>query len=192
MGNNEIWKPVKGYENRYEVSNLGRVRSLNYLGHAGVVMELNADKDRNGYLRVYLYKDGKRKHHLIHRLVWEAFCCEIPEWTRGKLQINHLDENKENNNILNLELCTVKKNANWGTRNERGAKSRIGKFVNHPSLSRPVNQIDKLTGKILNTYPSIAEAERQTGIHQTSISKCCKGHPRNPHAGGFKWKYVTD
>ena len=185
MDKEEIWMPVRGYEDLYEVSNLGRVRSLNYR-HTGKTKERKAWKYMNGYLQVQLCKDGKVKHHLVHRLVWEAFCCEIPEWTRGKLQINHLDEDKTNNNIFNLELCTAKRNCNYGTRNVRAAKTQ----TNRQDKSKPVQQIDRVSGEVINTFQSIMEAKRQTGINNRNIVSCCKG--KRNHAGGFIWQYAEE
>lgn len=187
MNIEEIWKPVRGYEDLYEVSNCGRVRSLNY-HRSGETRFLSLWKNKGGYLRTKLSKDGKENKVLVHRLVWEAFRGKIPTG----LQINHLDENKENNNILNLELCTVKKNANWGTRNKRVSKANSGKFINRKDQSKPVHQIDRKTGEVLNTFPSIKEAMRQTGIDDTHIGKCCKGHPWYSHAGGYKWQYAEN
>lgn len=189
----EEWKPIPGYENKYEVSNEGRVRSLNY-HQTGKTKLLKARKVGGGYLGVVLCKDREKKHHLVHRLVFEAFRGKIPTG----MQINHLDENKLNNLIENLEVCTPKENLNYGTRNERVAKAMkkamIGNTngkanINRKDQSKPVNKIDIVTGKILNTYPSIHEAHRQTGINHGSIVKCCKGN--RSHASGFKWKYAV-
>lgn len=177
----EEWKPIPGYEGLYEVSNEGRVRSLNY-HREGEVKGLKAGKARGDYLRVQLYKDGKGKNRPVHRLVYEAFNGPIPPG----MQINHLDEVKTNNWLGNLEVCTPSENVNYGTRNERIAKAR----TNHPSLSKAVHQIDKLTGEVINTFPSAREAERQTGINQSHIVQCCKGNSNYSHAGGFIWQYA--
>lgn len=186
----EEWRDIEGYEGKYQVSNEGRVRSLNY-NHTGQVKVMKAGKLNTGYLLVCLWKDGKMKSHLIHRLVWEAFRGTIP----SGLQINHLDERKDNNCLENLEVCTCRENNNYGTHNERMAKAlkkvMIGKFVNRQDQSKPIHQIDRLTGEVINTYPSCMEAERQTGINNRSIAKCCKGNPQHSHAGGFKWRYVS-
>ena len=183
MGNNKIWMPVKGYGEKYEVSNEGRVRSLNY-NKTGEVKVMKAKKDKNGYLLVNLWKDGKTKTHKVHRLVWEAFRGAIPEG----LVINHLDEVKTNNCLSNLEVCTQRENINWGSHNERAAKNK----TNHPSLSKQVHQIDKKTGEVINTYPSAREAERQTGIYHSTIAKCCLNRPNFKSAGGYLWQYVEE
>lgn len=120
--------PVKGYEGLYEVSNNGRVRSLNY-NHTGNVKELSPRDNGSGYLYVYLCREGKHKNFRVHRLVAEAFIGEIPKG----LIVNHKDENPQNNNVNNLEICTYEYNNNYGTRNKRasaamkGKKNRLGK-----------------------------------------------------------------
>lgn len=110
------WKQIKGYEGLYEVSNTGKVRTLNY-NRTGKVKELSL-VNCCGYLHVNLYKECKCKQFLVHRLVVETFIGEIPKG----LVINHKDENKQNNNVDNLEICTQKYNLNYGTRNKRASK----------------------------------------------------------------------
>ena len=110
----EIWKDVPGYDGYYQVSNMGRVMSVNY-NHTTKCKVLMPVKNTDNYLTVLLYKDRKRKRLLIHRLVWQTFNGPIPEG----LQINHIDENPQNNSLDNLNLMTPKENSNWGTRTER-------------------------------------------------------------------------
>lgn len=181
---NETWKPVRGYEKLYEVSNEGRVRSLNYR-HTGKTKEMRAVNNGSGYLLVGLCMDGKVKLHLVHRLAYEAFRGKIPDG----MQINHLDENKLNNCLENLELCTRKENCNYGTRNERVGKAIAKVNINNPLRSKAVNQIDRMSGEVINTFPSIMEVYRKTGIAYQSISQCCKG--KRQSAGGFVWKYAV-
>ena len=110
----EEWRPVVGYEGLYEVSNTGFVRRVSDL----MVFKLS---DLKGYCIVRLRKDGKGKSYLVHRLVAQAF---IPN-PLNLPQVNHIDENKKNNNIDNLEWCTAKYNANYGTRNIRVRETAI-------------------------------------------------------------------
>lgn len=120
----EEWKPVVGYEGLYEVSSLGRVRSLDrfyYRLHKGKV--LSPTKDRYGYLTVTLNCNGKSKTIKIHRLVAQAF-IENPD---NLPQVNHKDENPSNNNVDNLEWCTAKYNNNYGTRQERYRNTMLEK-----------------------------------------------------------------
>ncbi len=112
-----IWKPVKGYENYYEISNTGLVQSLNHVvvqkmfrgagSRTYIGKILKPRKAKNGYLYVQLSREGERKTHKIHRLVSETF---VEGKTEAKNQVNHKDGNKENNHYLNLEWCTCASN----------------------------------------------------------------------------------
>ena len=170
---NEIWKDIPGYEGRYQVSNTGKVKSMNY-GRTGAPGIIVPRKNNSGYQHVCLCNaDKKRKNYLVHRLVWETFVSPIPEG----LQINHKDENKCNNSLENLEVMTPKQNMNYGTRNIRAGLSK----------SKPIAQIDIATSEILKEYPSITSAIKEYGM---SIAYALKG--RTKKAYGFKWKYLTD
>ena len=182
MEEKEIWKDIEGFEGLYQVSNMGRVKSLERTvwnsgkGCYRTVPEkiLKADKDGSDYLQVLLYKDGKTKMYKIHRLVAQAFC----ENQMGYSEVNHIDENKENNRAENLEWCSRSYNCNYGARNKRIAEKK----------SKPVLAIDKRTGLILE-FTSALEAEKQTGINNGNINKCCKGKLKS--CGGFYWMYAN-
>lgn len=183
MTNNEVWRPVKGYEGLYEVSNIGNVRSIkrkkvitNTLGsfersYGGRLVKPFVA--HNGYMRVSLCKDGKERKFPVHRLVAQAF---IPNPSHLD-QINHIDENKKNNNVNNLEWCDCKYNSNYGTRLERLSRKN----------GKRVFQIKD--GAIINEYCSVNEAERQTGISHVIINRVVNG--RGYSAGGYQWKYAT-
>lgn len=98
----EVWKPIKGYENIYFVSSKGDVMSL----AKGKPMCLKQSLNKNGYKYVVLYKEGRWKGKPVHRIVAEEF-LDNPE---GKACVNHKDYNRKNNNIENLEWCTHKEN----------------------------------------------------------------------------------
>lgn len=133
----ELYRPIKGYEGLYEVSNHGNVRSLSRMtkGRWGSMKtspgrQLKLNKHQLGYLRVDLSKDGKSKHNLAHRLVAEAF---IPN-PDNKKAVNHIDGDKENNRVENLEWCTYKENTQhalangllkwqYGDKNGQGKKT---------------------------------------------------------------------
>lgn len=112
----ETWLKIKGYE-EYEVSDLGNIRSLNY-NRTGETKLLKPGLGKRGYLNVLLRKNGKTKNFLVHRLVVEAFIGPIPKG----LVVNHRNEDKRDNRLVNLEVITQKQNCNYGTRNERLAK----------------------------------------------------------------------
>ncbi len=189
----EQWKDIKGYEGLYQVSDLGRVRSLDkyvwnihnqsYSLRKGKILKQGKGvKNSQGqyYRNVKLYKDGKHKSFKVHRLVAKAF-IENPD---NLPFINHKDENPENSQACNLEWCDQKYNVNYGTGLERSAK----KHINHPLKSKPISQYT-LDGEFVASYPSIAEAERQVPkVFHNNISKCCKG--KLNRTGGFKWSYV--
>lgn len=187
--NKEIWRDIPDYEKLYQVSNLGRVRSLNRLKknydiNTGTFTEIMIKgiylKQRMtpfGYKTVLLSKNAKRKWYFVHRLVAQAF-INNPD---NLPFVNHKDENKLNNNLDNLEWCTAKYNSNYGTRNKRLSKTKTNNTYN----TKAVQCIE--TGKI---YPSTREASRQTGIPNTNISACCRGEYGCKTAGGFHWKYV--
>lgn len=113
---NEIWRKIEGFE-KYEVSNLGRVRSLNYRKTKETKI-LKPGKDKKGYLKVNLYKSSKHSSKRVHRLVATAFIPNLD----NKTQVNHIDGNKQNNTVSNLEWCTNSENMQhaWrtGLRNE--------------------------------------------------------------------------
>lgn len=191
----EIWKPVKGYEGLYEVSNLGRVRRLWPISGHYRMLKTFVRNHEQGYWAVNLSKGGKMRTLSVHRLVAEAF---IPN-PNNLPEVNHKDENKSNSHVENLEWCTAKYNSNYGT----GISRRAAKRRNHPKLSYPVGQYDK-EGNLIETYPSISEAERVTGISKVSIRLCaecrCRKRKRRDGtiyekrppktAGGYKWKLI--
>ena len=170
----EIWKPVRNYEGLYEVSNLGRVKSLNYK-RTGKEKILKAYNNSHGYLQVNLCKDGNREQPLVHVLVATAF-LDNPD---NLPEVNHKDENPKNNMVENLEYCSSSYNTNYGTRNKRVAEK----------LSKPVFSVDKESGLIM-WWQSTMEAERCTGINNGSITQCCKGKRKS--AGNHYWFYADD
>ena len=173
----EIWFPVVGYEGLYEISSFGRVRSLNY-NRTGQTKVLRTHTNTRGYLTVDLYKNRKNKTFTIHKLVASAF---LPNWFDDE-QVNHRDENKENNNVDNLEWCDSKYNTNYGTRNKRISESKT-----NGKLSKPVLQYTK-TGELVKEWPSANEAGRN-GFDQGHISACCRGNTRLKTYKGFIWRY---
>ena len=177
LDDEEIWKDIKGYEGLYQVSNLGRVKSLGNNKNRKEKI-LKACLNNNGYLQVNLFKNGKRKTEKVHRLVWKAFNGKIPKG----LQVNRINEIKTDNRLENLNLMTCKENNNWGTGNERRAKSQR----NDKKRSKSVIQ-KNLHGEVIKIWPSAREIERQLGYNQGNISSCCRG--KYTQAYGYLWQY---
>ena len=168
----ENWRTVLGYEGLYQVSDLGNVKSLNYK-LTGKEHVLSPGKVRGGYLRVYLYKGGNNKSFFVNRLVWEAFNGPIPEG----MQVNHINENKTDNRLENLNLMTPKENTNWGTGIARSAKSKKKMVEQHT-----------LDGTHICTWFSATDVERELGYGQGNISKCCCGKRKTAY--NYTWKYA--
>jgi hypothetical protein len=131
----EKWRDIEGYEGLYQVSNFGRVRSLDRVvfqknrwgqlwkvTYKGTILK---QYKQPYYLEVDLCKDGVKKHHLVHRIEYEAFNGKIPEG----MQVNHINEIKTDNRLENLNLMTPSENINWGTRNERDADKKRKKEI---------------------------------------------------------------
>lgn len=171
---NEVFRDVPGYEGLYKVSNYGEIYSVQRNGTKGGIMKTPVGK--NGYLHVSLSKNNKFKSFDIHRLVALTF---IPRPKELNI-VNHKDENKLNNSVSNLEWCTAKYNNNYGTRNERMAKSRINK-----SKAKKVLQLSK-NNQILKVWPSFSECQRQ-GLDRKAIWGCCVG--RRKLYKQCKWSY---
>ena len=180
----EIWKDIEGYEGLYQVSNMGRVKSLKrtiWCGLNGGCYRTVPEKIRkgvdngNGYLQVQLSKDGKVKQCRINRLVAQAFISNPDNLPC----INHKDENKYNNCMDNLEWCSHSYNNTYNDRAKKAGKK----------LSKPVFSVDKESGLIM-FWESIKEAENCTGIGHGSISSCCQGKLNS--AGGHYWFYADN
>lgn len=136
--NKEVWKDIKGYEGKYQVSNLGRVKSLpkfhrtnkfySSIGYMSKEKILKPLKQSCNYLQVDLCDvNGKRRKKYIHKLVAEAF---IPNPNNYEY-VNHKDEKKTNNKIDNLEWCSFDYNLNYGTRNARIKISHLKRNIEH-------------------------------------------------------------
>ena len=130
----EVFKAIEGYEGLYEVSNLGRVRSLDSYDRLGRLHKkgkiLKPAIIKDGYLQVHLSKEGKKKTFMVHRLVAQAF---IPN-PEGLPIINHKDENPKNNRVENIEWCDYKYNSIYGTCKERMIQTKISNGLVDPEL----------------------------------------------------------
>ena len=174
----EIWKDIKGYEGLYQVSNMGRIKSLNYrnTGEEGI---LRHSLDSYGYLKVTLHKNGKQKYFRIHRLVAETFIPNV----NNLPEVNHIDENKENNHVENLEWCDRKYNNNYGSRNERASVSMKGK---KHKLKKQILCIE--TGEIFDTSQDVINIMFNGKGSQSNIRNHLNGQRKSAY--GYHFKYI--
>ncbi len=167
------WKSGKGFEGQYEVSNTGLIKSLK--GKEEKILKSRVHS-KTGYVTVVLSDNGSKYSRLVHRLVAEAF-IENPE---NKPEVNHIDENKENNNLSNLEWNTHKENSNHGTKNIRSANKQSMAIVGADEF-----------GNIKEVYSSLQSAERISGFRHGSISNVINGR-RNSYRGLVWYKIDND
>lgn len=173
----EKWKDIKGYEGLYQISSLGRVKSLarstkNQYCKSNYIMKSEVQK--SGYKKIGLYKNRKQTYFSIHRLVAEAF---IPNPNNYPC-VNHKDENKNNNNVINLEWCTYEYNNCYGTRLLRLSNSR----------KKKVAQYDK-KNNLLKIWESEEEAIKTLGISNHIYDVC---NNLRKTCGGYKWKFLME
>lgn len=192
----EVWKDIVGYEGLYQVSNYGRIKSLERIierekmGYITTVCSIMKTTKYKGYESVFLSKNGVSTRYRVHRLVAEAFIPKydfklMPNEDRNlidlsKLEVNHKDESKSNNNINNLEWCTHLYNMKYGT-----WKNRRENNFDHSYCYKKVNQYD-LEGNFIKTWDSISLAKKELGINH--ISDCCNG--KRNKAGDYIWRYA--
>lgn len=153
------YKQIEGFENLYTIYSDGRV----YSERTGKFLKPEIDKD--GYLIVDLRRNGEHNLKKVHRLVASAF---IPNPNNYPV-VNHIDEDKANNDVSNLEWCTKQYNSEY-------------------SLAKDVIQYSQ-EGQFIKEWPSTREIERQLGYHTSNISKCCRGIYKQMY--GYVWRYKT-
>lgn len=191
----EIWKDIENYEGYYQISNLGRLKSLerniprvnngkivNYIQKERIIKLTKNGK--NGYFKVYLRKNNTYKRFYIHRLVAKYFLKDgIEKYNNKSFNVNHKDGIKTNNKIDNLE---------WVTKSENSIHSyyilnnKVKNNVDNIYPKRKVLQLDKNTLKEINRFESIKEAKEKTKVNH--ISCVCRGVRKT--AGGYIWKYL--
>ena len=170
----EIWRTVvingEIYD-KYKISNLGRLIDLNYR-RTGKAKLMEPFDNGHGYLQVHLSKNKITKTFLVHRLVSEIF---IPN-PNNLTEVNHIDEDKTNNRVNNLEWKSHRDNCNHGTRNKRMAKTKSKKVLQFT-----------LSGEFIREWESTRECGRN-GFNHGNIVSCCNG--KLPHYKGYKWCYA--
>lgn len=168
---NEIWKDIVGYEGLYQVSNLGRIKSLRFNKEKILKPTISS----KGYLRVDLIKNQKRKTKYIHRIVLENFIPNVNNFP----EINHKDENKTNNSVENLEWCTSQYNCHYGTRIKRFSDNK----------KKKIYQFD-LDENFIREWKSAVDIEKEIGLEKSNIRSCCRGEIRKAY--GFIWRYANE
>ena len=176
----EIWKDIEGFEGFYQISNLGRVKSLERIidrpisgkiKYTEKILNVQLNKKRN-YVYIQLYKNGYSRRYIVHRLVAEAF---IPN-PNNLPQVNHKDENSLNNCVDNLEWCTAKYNLTYGTRIERIAKKNYVPVIAY-------NDHEEFL------FSSQTDGAKQLNVLQSNIAHCLKNNRYT--CGGYHWKYAN-
>lgn len=175
----QIWKDVKGYQNVYQVSNYGRVKSLNYnrTGKEKIIKHrIKKIKCKNRIYKSHqigLHKDGKVKCYCVNRLVYEAFKGKITD----NYQIDHINNNPQDNRLDNLQLLTKSENS----------KKR---FKDNPNLNVGSSKRKILCLNNNTVYDSVCYASRKLNLYQSNITHVLKGKQKHTH--GYRFQYLLD
>ena len=204
----EIWKDIKNYEGLYQISNTGRVKSLKrVVPHKNrwksktskrIIEEkiLKQNKTIHNYLFVQLYKNNKNQSNRIHRLVASAF---IPN-SQNKPCVNHIDGNKNNCHISNLEWCTYSENSIHAfktglkkiSNKQKERASLLGKKTGKINIKKAIKANKKkiMCIETKETFNSLTEAAKAKRASMSSICMHIKGNKKYTRAGGYTWKYI--
>ena len=158
----EEWKDIKGYEGKYQVSNLGRVKTLDY--HQTGKEQIMKLKWHKRYYYIKLSKNGIGYQYLVHRLVAETF-LNNPD---NLPYINHIDHNPKNNNVTNLEWCTQKYNV------RHGRAKKVGCYKDN---------------NLIKVYDTLTDAEYD-GFVRKLVRKCCNG--LSSQHKGYQWEWCSE
>lgn len=189
MGKKEEWEPVKGYEGYYEISNLGRVKSLERKVQSGNFIITCHERilvpqlTKSGYYRVGLNKNGKVKHVLVHRLVAESF---LPN-PNNYINVHHKNADKSDERASNLLWVSRSFNIQHSYDYEGHTRANLGKFGKENKRSKPIAQMD-LQGNTIKIYDSVSDVQRELGFKEGNISSCALGKYDTMY--GFKWAYI--
>lgn len=180
------WSDIEGYEGLYQVSDDGRIRSCdryvvtkggyNRICHG---IEKKQRKDKDGYMKVSLHKDGNLQTFYVHRLVANAF---IPN-TENKPCVDHINAVRNDNRVENLRWFTVKENNSTDIAKTRKS---VGAFKREDNKKKIIQY--SLNGEMINKYNSSMDIERELGFEHSAVLRCCKGKQNTSY--GYKWVYM--
>ena len=177
--NKEIWKDVKGFNGKYQVSSYGRVKSIGHtdsLGRYWKTIMLKLVKYHGGYLHVQLTGSQSKQVSIpVHRLVAKAFISNPDNYP----QVNHKDEDPTNNQVDNLEWCTSKYNVNYGHRNYNASKT----------LTRDICALDINTGDVILMFDCAKDYEN-LGFIRADIQQCARHTIKQVY--GFRWEFTEN
>jgi len=170
----EIWKDIKGYEGKYQISNLGRVKSLlEWRGNKNLdkwvenPTILTPTNNGHGYLIINLMDRCKRKNHYIHRLVAEAF---LPN-PFNKPVVNHKDYNRQNNRVDNLEWCSIKENVNYSVDNMKHPRNTKSKTTGEKFIYYRANKEQYRVVVFRKEYPSCKTLEEAIALRDSILKE---------------------
>lgn len=175
----EIWKDIPNYIGVYKISTYGNIKSLK---RSTKNQYKNIEKIKStfitnsGYIAVDLFKKSRAERFLVHRLVAKIF---IPN-PNNLPQVNHIDGNKQNNNINNLEWCSNSQNMKHAYKNKLEIPNR-----------KVIMQFSK-DGEFIKEWESINLASKELKINRSNIIRVCKNDTNRKIAGGFIWKYKEE
>lgn len=175
---NEEWRTIEGYEGLYEVSSLGRVRSIpkKHSYPKCAIGILSPSTNKAGYKRVTLCKEGRTQGFSVHRLVAAAFLGKPSD----NLVVNHIDENPSNNELTNLEWVTPRQNLEHS--------NVINKMINAATRAKEkAVQMYSKAGEFICEFESTTKAAKHIGSYQQLVSECCKNW--NKSTKGYKFKF---
>ena len=191
----EIWKDIEGYEGLYQVSNLGRVRSVDRIILRSSTPQFSKGKNisqqplNSGYMVVSLWNKKKRKAFTVHRLVANAF---LP-LQQGKDEVDHINGIRTDNRVNNLRWCNRKENVNFPIARSKYLSSNKER-IEHIRMAKAKHSLKlvqlTLDGTIIKEWNSVKQASKSLGIQENNVYAVCIGKRKS--TGGYKWKYIKD